>query len=213
MSVSPRRDLEHRMKLHCVFEMMFAAGTRLGAYEITGLLGAGGMGEVYRGRDMRLDRPVALKVPPAAFAADPRFRQRFDREARVISRLNHPQICTVYDIGDAQGVSFLVMELVEGETLRAWGSRQPTRTISDIVAVVLQISRALAAVHTAGIVHRDIKPDSVIVRADGTVKVLDSGIAKLTPMASANATTGFADTEFATVIGTTRTCRPNRRAA
>ena len=100
--------------------MMFAAGTLLGTYEITGLLGAGGMGEVYRGRDTRLDRPVALKVLPAALAADPRFRQRFDREARVISRLNHPQICTVYDIGDAQGVSFLVMELVEGETLRAW---------------------------------------------------------------------------------------------
>ena len=103
--------------------MMFAAGTLLGTYEITGLLGSGGMGEVYRGRDTRLDRPVALKVLPAALAADPRFRQRFDREARVISRLNHPQICTVYDIGDAQGVSFLVMELVEGETLRAWGSR------------------------------------------------------------------------------------------
>jgi serine/threonine protein kinase len=85
---------------------MFAAGTLLGTYEITGLLGSGGMGEVYRGRDTRLDRPVALKVLPAALAADPRFRQRFDREARVISRLNHPQICTVYDIGDAQGVCF-----------------------------------------------------------------------------------------------------------
>src|SRR5687768_16135888 len=121
---------------------MFAAGTLLGAYEITGLLGAGGMGEVYSGRDMRLDRPVALKVLPAAFAADPRFRQRFDLEARVISRLNHPQICTAYDIGDAQGVSFLVMELVEGETLGAWAGRQPARTIADIVAVVLQISRA-----------------------------------------------------------------------
>jgi serine/threonine protein kinase len=110
---------------------------------------------------------------PAALAADSRFRQRFDREARVISRLNHPQIRTVYDIGDAQGVSFPVMELVEGETLRAWGTRQRARTISDIVAIVLQISRALAAAHTAGIVHRDIKPDNVIVKADGTVKVLE----------------------------------------
>jgi serine/threonine-protein kinase len=189
---------------------MFAAGTLLGAYEITGPLGAGGMGEVYRGRDTRLDRAVALKVLPAAFAADPRLRQRFDREARVISRLNHPQICTVYDIGDAQGVSFLVMELVEGETLRAWSSRQPTRTTSEIAAVVLQISQALAAAHTAGIVHRDIKPDNVIVRGDGTVKVLDFGIAKLTPAAIADATTAFADTEFGTVIGTTKYMSPEQ---
>src|SRR6185436_8858103 len=191
--------------------MMFAAGTLLGTYEITGLLGSGGMGEVYRGRDTRLDRPVALKVLPAALAADPRFRQRFDREARVISRLNHPQICTVYDIGDAQGVSFLVMELVEGETLRAWGSRPRARTISDIVAIVLQISRALAAAHAAGIVHRDIKPDNVLVRADGSVKVLDFGVAKLAPAASAaDATTGFGDTEFGTLIGTTGYMSPEQ---
>jgi TolB-like protein/predicted Ser/Thr protein kinase len=189
---------------------MFAAGTLLGAYEITGLLGAGGMGEVYSGRDMRLDRPVALKVLPAAFAADPRFRQRFDLEARVISRLNHPQICTAYDIGDAQGVSFLVMELVEGETLGAWAGRQPARTIADIVAVVLQISRALAAAHTAGIVHRDIKPDNVIVRADGSVKVLDFGVATLAPAASEDATTGVGDTEFGTVIGTTQYMSPEQ---
>ena len=191
--------------------MMFAAGTLLGTYEITGLLGAGGMGEVYRGRDTRLDRPVALKVLPPALAADPRFRQRFDREARVISRLNHPQICTVYDIGDAQGVSFLVMELVEGETLRAWGSRKRAQTISDIVAIVLQISRALAAAHSAGIVHRDIKPDNVIVRADGTVKVLDFGVAKLAPAASAaDVTTSLANTEFGAVVGTTPYMSPEQ---
>ncbi len=190
---------------------MFAAGTLLGTYEITGLLGQGGMGEVYRGRDTRLDRPVALKVLPSALAADPRFRQRFDREARVISRLNHPQICTVYDIGDAHGVSFLVMELVEGETLRAWGNRKPAQTISDIVALVVQISRALAAAHAAGIVHRDIKPDNVIVRADGTLKVLDFGIAKLAPAANAaDATTLLADTAFGTVIGTTRYMSPEQ---
>jgi serine/threonine protein kinase len=154
--------------------MTLAAGTLLGTYEITGVLGSGGMGEVYRGRDTRLDRPVALKVLPAALAADPRFRQRFDREARVISRLNHPQICTVYDIGEAQGVSFLVMELVEGETLRAWGTRQRSQTIADIVAIVLQISRALAAAHTAGIVHRDIKPENVFLTAEGRVKISTS---------------------------------------
>src|SRR5687768_11864191 len=127
--------------------MTFAGGTLLGTYEITGLIGAGGMGEVYRGRDTRLDRPVALKVLPSALAADPRFRQRFDREARVISRLNHPQICTVYDIGESQGVSFLVMELVEGKTLRAWVDRPHAQTVAEIVAVVLQIARALAAAH------------------------------------------------------------------
>ena len=191
--------------------MTFAAGTLLGTYEITGLLGAGGMGEVYRGRDTRLDRPVALKVLPAALAADPRFRQRFDREARVISRLNHPQICTVYDIGDAQGVSFLVMELVEGETLRAWADRHRTRTIADIVAIILQIARALAAAHTAGIVHRDIKPDNVIVRADGTIKVLDFGVAKLAPEANAaEATTTFVDTQLGALIGTTRYMSPEQ---
>ncbi len=190
--------------------MMFAAGTRLGTYEITGLLGAGGMGEVYRGRDTRLDRPVALKVLPATLAGDPRFRQRFDHEARVISRLNHPQICTVYDIGEAQGVSFLVMELVEGETLRAWGSQHRARTIADIVATVLQIARALAAAHTAGIVHRDIKPDNVIVRGDGTVKVLDFGVAKLAAAASAETTTRFADTDFGTLIGTTLYMSPEQ---
>ena len=191
--------------------MTLAAGTLLGTYEITGLLGAGGMGDVYRGRDTRLDRPVALKVLPAALAADPRFRQRFDREARVISRLNHPQICTVYDIGEAHGVSFLVMELVDGETLRAWAARQRNHLVSDIVAIVLQIARALAAAHTAGIVHRDIKPDNVMVRADGTVKVLDFGVAKLAPAAiAADATTSFAETEFGTMIGTTRYMSPEQ---
>src|SRR3977135_1913677 len=133
--------------------MPLSAGTRLGPYEIQSALGAGGMGEVYRARDTRLDRIVAGKIPPGAPAADSEVRERFDREARAISQLTHPHICTLYDVGEHDGTAFLVMELLEGETLfqRLSGGGLP---IDVALSVAMQIGEALARAHRAGIVHR-----------------------------------------------------------
>ncbi len=149
-----------------------AIGSRVGPYEIVGVIGAGGMGEVYRGRDQRLRRDVAIKVLPAAMAAHPRRLLRFEREARALGALNHPNIATVYAIeGNA-----LVMELVEGEDL-SWRIRRGALSLTDAVLIARQVADALAAAHEAGIVHRDLKPANIKVRADGTVKVLDFGLA------------------------------------
>jgi len=156
-------------------------GSRLGQYEITGVLGAGGMGEVYRARDPRLQRDVAIKVLPAAMAASPRRLLRFEREARALAALNHPNIATVYGIEepapDGRHGRALVMELVDGEDLSWRLKRGPVR-LADALAIARQIADALAAAHDAGIVHRDLKPANIKVRADGTVKVLDFGLAK-----------------------------------
>jgi len=148
-----------------------AAGTRLGPYRIESVLGTGGMGEVYRAVDTRLDRKVAIKISHAQFGA------RFEREARTISSLNHPNICTVYDVGP----NYLVTELVEGETLRDWIKRAPAP--ERCLEVARQMLEALGAAHRAGIVHRDLKPANVMVRFDGYVKVLDFGLAKRMPVA------------------------------
>ena len=147
-------------------------GTRLGVYEVTAQIGAGGMGEVYKGRDTRLDRTVAIKVLPEALAADPQFRERFDREARTISRLAHPNICTLFDVGEEAGTAFLVMELLEGETLEsrcvrasAKGSGLP---LDEALRIAMQMADALAAAHRQGIVHRDLKPGNIfLVRSGG----------------------------------------------
>ena len=162
-------------------------GTRLGPYEILDPLGEGGMGTVYRGLDTRLNRPVAVK-----FSSE-QFSQRFEREARVISALNHPHICTLYDVGAMpSGSSFMVTELVEGETLRDWLKRAPAMERS--LEIARQVLEALRAAHQAGIIHRDLKPANIMVRFDGYVKVLDFGIAKRMPAAGALQTENTATT-------------------
>jgi serine/threonine protein kinase/dipeptidyl aminopeptidase/acylaminoacyl peptidase len=156
-----------------------SAGSRLGPYEVLAPLGAGGMGEVWRARDTRLSREVAIKVLPAEVAADASRLKRFEKEARAASALNHPNIVTIYEIGSSDSVSYIAMERVEGKTLREllFGGALPTRKLLPIAA---QIADGLAKAHEAGIVHRDLKPENVMVTKDGLVKILDFGLAKLT---------------------------------
>src|SRR4030095_3477244 len=152
-------------------------GRKIGAYDILSLIGAGGMGEVYLARDARLDRQIALKLLPAQFTADPAQVQRFEREARAASALNHPNIITIYEIGQEDGIHFIATEFIEGCTLReiiANGKMQ----LRESLAIAAQIAGALAAAHAAGIVHRDIQPENVMIRPDGLVKLLDFGLAK-----------------------------------
>ncbi|HEY3155683.1 MAG TPA: protein kinase [Candidatus Eisenbacteria bacterium] len=159
--------------------MTIANGTLLGPYEILSLLGAGGMGEVYRARDTRLGREVAVKVLPQGFASDPDRLRRFEQEARAAGHLDHPNILVIHDVGTHAGSPYLVTELLEGETLRArmGGNALPPRKAIDYA---LQIARGLAAAHERGLVHRDLKPENLFVLRDGRVKILDFGIAKLT---------------------------------
>jgi eukaryotic-like serine/threonine-protein kinase len=158
--------------------MSLTPGTRLGPYQVLEPLGAGGMGVVYRGRDTRLDRTVAVKVLAAPLAADPQFRERFDREARSLSAINHPHICALYDIGRQDTVDFLVMELVEGESLAARLERGPLAT-DEALRIGSQVADALDHAHRAGIVHRDLKPGNVMLSPGGT-KLLDFGLARQT---------------------------------
>src|SRR5947208_5930455 len=132
--------------------MLLVPGTRLGPYEILSAIGAGGMGEVYRARDTRLEREVAIKILPATLAADPQFRERFDREARAISQLTHPHICTLYDIGEQQGTAYLVMEYLEGETLEH-RLKKGALPLDQALQYAIQIADALSTAHRAGIVH------------------------------------------------------------
>ena len=157
--------------------MTLAAGTRLGPYEILAPLGAGGMGEVYRARDTKLGRDVALKVLPEDVATDPERLKRFEREARTLAALNHPHIAQVYGFEDAGGVRALVMELVPGESLAARLLRGPL-TVRDALEFARQVADGLEAAHEKGIIHRDLKPANVQVTPDGQVKVLDFGLAK-----------------------------------
>jgi eukaryotic-like serine/threonine-protein kinase len=154
------------------------SGTKLGPYEIVSLLGAGGMGEVYKARDTRLGREVAIKVLPPELSEDPERRNRFEQEARSASALNHPNIVTVYDIGSHDGTIYIAMELVEGSSLRelVTGGALALRKLLDIA---VQMAEGLAKAHGAGIVHRDLKPENVMVSKDGFVKILDFGLAKL----------------------------------
>jgi len=182
--------------------MPLSAGTRLGPYEILSPLGAGGMGEVYRARDPRLGRDVAVKVLPAAFSSDPDRLKRFEQEARAAGVLNHPNVTAVHDLGVHDGAPYVVHELLEGETLRAElasGRLSPRRAVD----YAIQMARGLAAAHEKGIVHRDLKPDNVFVTSDGRVKILDFGLAKLTePEAAPNATSVPTATEPGVVMGT-----------
>jgi serine/threonine protein kinase len=157
--------------------MPLASGLRLGPYELVGLLGVGGMGEVYRARDLRLGRDVALKILPAGFAADARARQRFDREARAISSLTHPNICTLFDIGSRDETHFIVMEFLEGRTLRDVISAGPVPQAS-LLQWAVQICSALELAHSQGIIHRDVKPANIFITRQNFAKLLDFGLAK-----------------------------------
>ena len=159
--------------------MALSPGTRLGPYEILAPIGAGGMGEVYRARDARLERDVAVKVLPASFSQDADRLRRFEQEAQAAGALNHPNITAVYDLGSHDGAPYIVTELLEGETLRGRlsGGALPVRKAIDYA---IQIAKGLAAAHEKGIVHRDLKPENLFVTNDGRVKILDFGLAKLT---------------------------------
>src|SRR3984885_9673469 len=156
--------------------MALSPGTKLGPYEILSPLGAGGMGEVYRARDTRLDRIVAVKILPTHLSSDSEFKQRFEREARTVSSLNHPHICQLFDVGREGGTDYLVMEFLDGETLAERVRRGPM-PLSELLKVGIDVADALAVAHRAGIVHRDLKPGNVILTKAGA-KLMDFGLAK-----------------------------------
>src|SRR5947208_2632630 len=183
--------------------MALASGTKVGPYEILGPLGAGGMGEVYRAHDTRLNRDVAIKVLPASLARDPERLRRFEQEARATGVLNHPNILAIYDIGSHDNSPYIVSELLNGQTLRERlsDSRLPIRKATEYG---IQIAHGLAAAHEKGIVHRDLKPENVFVTNEGRVKILDFGLAKLTePEGSASEVRTVANgTDPGVVLGT-----------
>jgi len=191
--------------------MTLAAGTKLGPYEIVAPLGAGGMGEVYRARDTRLERTVAIKILPAQFSSDPVRKQRFEREAKTISSLNHPHICTLHDVGHQDGMDFLVMECVEGETLAKRLEKGPL-PLEQVLKFGAQIADALDKAHRSGIVHRDLKPGNIMLTPEGA-KLLDFGLAKPAALASAATLTAVRTapvTEEGTIVGTFQYMSPEQ---
>src|SRR5499426_2939887 len=194
--------------------MPLPTGARLGPYEILAPLGAGGMGEVYKARDTRLDRTVAIKILTEALGRDPQFRERFDREARAISQLDHPHICALHDVGEHNGTSFLVMQYLDGETLEA-RLRKGALPLDQAFQIAIQIADALDKAHRAGIVHRDLKPSNVIVTKSGA-RLLDFGLAKTTPPAVAGAglsmlpTTPPGGTKQGAILGTFQYMAPEQ---
>src|SRR5712692_9502222 len=184
--------------------MPLCVSTRLGPYEILAPLGAGGMGEVYRARDTKLDREVAIKVLPQSLAADPASLARFEREAKAVAALSHPNMLAIHDLGKSDGVTYAVMELLEGESLRqrlAFGALPQRKAIE----IARQIALGLAAAHEKGIVHRDLKPENLFLTRDGRVKILDFGLARQITLPSADGTespTVTQQTEPGTVLGT-----------
>src|SRR6202165_5378013 len=157
--------------------MALASGTKLGSYEVVAQIGAGGMGEVYQAHDTKLGRDVAIKVLPAEFINDPERLSRFQREARTLAALNHPNIATIHGLEQSDGVHYLVMELVPGQTLAERVSAGSLK-IEEALKVAAQIADALEAAHEKGVIHRDLKPANVKVTPEGRVKVLDFGLAK-----------------------------------
>jgi len=179
--------------------MALSPGTRLGPYAVTAKIGEGGMGEVYQATDTRLDRTVAIKVLPEHVASDPDLRQRFTREAKAISSLNHPHICTLYDVGEHEGASFLVMEHLEGDTLAARLTQGPLPT-AQVLRYAAEIADALDKAHRQGITHRDLKPGNIMLTTSGT-KLLDFGLAKLRPPGTIGAEAFSAATQSAPLTG------------
>src|SRR5450759_1353689 len=185
--------------------MSLTPGSKLGPYEILAPIGAGGMGEVYRAKDTRLGRDVALKILPESFSREPDRLRRFEQEARSVAALNHPNILAIHDIGQHNGAPFLVSELLEGESLGVTldrGALPQRKTIEYGV----QIAQGLAAAHEKGIVHRDLKPENIFVTKDGRIKILDFGLAKLTEAEESpnvtNLPTATRGTEPGVVLGT-----------
>ncbi|MGH9532396.1 MAG: serine/threonine-protein kinase, partial [Terriglobales bacterium] len=172
--------------------MALTAGTKLGPYEILDPLGAGGMGEVYKARDSRLERTVAIKVLPSHLSSNPDLKQRFVREARAISSLQHPHICTLHDVGSQDGVDFLVMEYLEGESLAIRLARGPLPT-EQVLRYGMEIADGLDRAHRQGVVHRDLKPGNVVLTKSGA-KLLDFGLAKPAPALATDSTPGLAPT-------------------
>ena len=168
--------------------MPLTPGAKFGPYEILGPLGAGGMGEVYRARDTRLDRTVAIKILPAHAIDRPDLRERFEREARAVSSLNHPHICTLHDVGSQGGVDYLVMEYIEGETLASRLTKGPLPP-AQALRVAIEIAGGLATAHRQGMIHRDLKPGNIILAKMGA-KLLDFGLAKLRPSGPAGTVPG-----------------------
>src|ERR1700721_1733433 len=156
--------------------MALTSGTKLGPYEIQSPLGAGGMGEVYRGKDTRLDRTVAIKLLPKHLSSDPELRQRLEREAKAISALQHANICTLYDIGTQDGTEFLVMEYLEGQTLAERLAKGPL-PLDQVLKIGTEIAQALRKAHQQGIIHRDLKPANIMLTKAGA-KLMDFGLAK-----------------------------------
>jgi eukaryotic-like serine/threonine-protein kinase len=197
--------------------MPLGPGTRLGPYEIQSALGAGGMGEVYRVRDTRLDRTVAIKVLPSHVSGDPALRERFEREARTIAALNHPHICTIHDVGQHEGLDFLVLEFLDGETL-ANRLTKGALPADQALAIAIQIATALDKAHRAGIVHRDLKPGNIMLVGRGvpTAKLLDFGLAKATPSLIAASGLSMAPTGITpvtmqgTILGTLQYMAPEQ---
>jgi serine/threonine protein kinase len=192
--------------------MTLSPGTKLGSYEILAPLGAGGMGEVYRARDARLGRSVAIKILPAAFAADRDRLHRFEREARSASALNHPNIVTIYELGQVGSTHYIAMELVEGKTLRQMLSGG-TLPIPRVIEIGAQIAEGLAKAHEVDIAHRDLKPENLMVSHDGFVKILDFGLAKLAPAIqglSEMGTLSASETRPGVVLGTTAYMSPEQ---
>lgn len=190
---------------------MLSKGTRLGPYEIVAPIGAGGMGEVYSARDTRLDREVAIKVLPSHLSSDPALRERFDREARAISKLNHPHVCTLYDVGHQDGIDFIVMEYLEGETLADALMRGPL-PLRQVYRYAREIADALDKAHRLGIVHRDLKPGNIMLTKSGA-KVLDFGLAKYETAAPAEATEATQQkplTAEGSIIGTMQYMAPEQ---
>src|SRR3984885_3485995 len=158
--------------------MPLSPGSHLGSYEILSALGAGGMGEVYQAHDTKLERDVAIKVLPEAFAHDPDRLSRFQREAKMLASLNHPNIATIHGLEQSNGTSYLVMELVPGETLQQRIGREGALPVKEALAICKQIAEALETAHEKGIIHRDLKPANVKLTPEGKIKVLDFGLAK-----------------------------------
>src|SRR5437667_5985155 len=195
--------------------MTLLAGTRLGRYEIRSQIGAGGMGDVYLAQDTTLDRKVALKILPEKVAANERRMLRFVQEAKAASALNHPNIITIHEIGTEPGAHFIATEFIDGETLRHHMAPAPLM-ITEAIEIALQVASALSSAHAAGIIHRDVKPENIMLRRDGIVKVLDFGLAKLTERWRADevdrdaATRAMVQTEPGTVMGTTAYMSPEQ---